>query len=33
VARARAIAKEVTFKREMDDEARRNLFPQNYIPA
>ena len=33
VARARAIAKDVTFKREMDDEARRNLFPQNYIPA
>ena len=33
VARARAIAKDVTFKREMDDEARRILFPQNYVPA
>jgi GST-like protein len=33
VARARAIGKDLTFKREMDDEARRNLFPQNYVPA
>ena len=33
VARARAIGKDLTFKGEMDDEARRNLFPQNYVPA
>jgi GST-like protein len=33
VARARAIGKNLTFKREMDDEARRNLFPQNYAAA
>jgi GST-like protein len=30
VARARAVAKDHTFKREMDDEARRALFPSNY---
>src|SRR6266404_5398956 len=33
VARARAIAKDLTFKREMDEEARRNLFPTNYAVA
>ena len=33
VARARAIGKDIPFKREMDEEARRNLFPQNYIAA
>lgn len=33
VARARAIGKNLTFKREMDEEARRNLFPQNYVAA
>jgi GST-like protein len=33
VARARAISKDLTFKREMDDEARRNLFPTNYAVA
>jgi GST-like protein len=33
VARARAIGNDLTFKRELDDEARRNLFPQNYVPA
>jgi GST-like protein len=30
VARARAIGKDLVFKREMDEAARRNLFPQNY---
>jgi GST-like protein len=30
VARARAIGKDIVFKREMDDEARRAMFPQNY---
>jgi GST-like protein len=30
VARARAVGKDHTFKREMDDEARRALFPSNY---
>jgi GST-like protein len=33
VTRARAIAKDLTFKREMDEEARRNLFPTNYAVA
>jgi GST-like protein len=33
VARARAIGKDLTFKREMDEEARRNLFPTNYAVA
>lgn len=33
VARARAIGKNLTFKREMDEEARRNLFLQNYVAA
>jgi GST-like protein len=33
VARARAIAKDLTFKRDMDEEARRNLFPTNYAVA
>ena len=33
VARARAISKDLTFKREMDEEARRNLFPTNYAVA
>jgi GST-like protein len=30
VARARAIGKDIVFKREMDEAARRSLFPQNY---
>ena len=30
VARARAIGKDIAFKRDMDDTARRALFPQNY---
>jgi GST-like protein len=30
VARARAIGKNFTFKREIDDETRRALFPSNY---
>jgi GST-like protein len=30
VARARAVGKDQTFKREMDDDARRALFPSNY---
>jgi len=33
VARARNIGKDLTFKREIDEEARRNLFPQNYVTA
>ncbi|MGO9818420.1 MAG: glutathione S-transferase family protein [Acidocella sp.] len=33
VARARAVGKDIAFKREIDDEARRNLFPQNYLVA
>jgi GST-like protein len=33
VARARAISKDIAFKREMDEQARRNLFPQNYAVA
>ncbi|WMT74630.1 glutathione S-transferase N-terminal domain-containing protein [Bradyrhizobium sp. Ash2021] len=33
VTRARAIGKNLIFKRDMDDEARRNLFPQNYVAA
>jgi GST-like protein len=33
VTRARAISKNLTFKREMDEEARRNLFPTNYVAA
>jgi hypothetical protein len=30
VARARAIGKDHTFKKEVDDETRRALFPSNY---
>lgn len=30
VARARAVGKEHTFKKEMDDDARRALYPSNY---
>jgi GST-like protein len=33
VARARAIGKDLTFKRDLDEEARRALFPQNYVAA
>jgi GST-like protein len=33
VARARAIGKDIAFKRDMDEAARRNLFPQNYVAA
>jgi GST-like protein len=32
-ARARAVGKDHTFKREMDDDARRALFPSNYPKA
>jgi GST-like protein len=32
-ARADAIGNNLVFKREMDDEARRNLFPQNDVAA
>jgi GST-like protein len=31
VARARAIGTKLEFKREMDEETRRALFPQNYM--
>ena len=31
VARARAIGTKLEFKREMDEETRRALFPQNYV--
>lgn len=33
VARARAIGKDHPFKKEMDEEARRALFPSNYPPV
>lgn len=33
VERARAIGKDVAWKSEMDDEARRAMFPSNYAPA
>jgi GST-like protein len=33
VARARTIGKDLTFKRDLDEEARRALFPQNYVAA
>lgn len=33
VARARAISKDLAFKSEMDEQARRALFPSNYPPA
>ena len=33
VARARAVGKDHAFKKEMDDEARRALFPSNYPMA
>ncbi len=33
VARARAVGKDHIFKREMDDDARRALFPSNYPKA
>ncbi|MFI5387114.1 MAG: glutathione binding-like protein [Fimbriimonadales bacterium] len=33
VARAHAIGKDLAFKREMDGEARSNLFAQNYVPV
>jgi GST-like protein len=32
VARARTVGKDHAFKKEMDDEARRALFPSNYPP-
>lgn len=32
-ARARAVGKDHAFKKEMDDDARRALFPSNYPPA
>jgi GST-like protein len=31
VARARSISKAIDFKRTMDDDARRAMFPQNYV--
>jgi GSH-dependent disulfide-bond oxidoreductase len=33
VARARAVGRDLTFKREMDEDARRALFPSNYPQA
>jgi GSH-dependent disulfide-bond oxidoreductase len=33
VARTRAMAKNFTFKQEMDEEAKRALFPSNYPPV
>ena len=33
VARARAIGKDHAFKKELDEEARRALFPSNYPKA
>jgi GST-like protein len=33
VARARAVGSDHVFKRDMDEAARRNLFPSNYPPA
>ena len=30
VARARAIGGKLNFKRDMDEETKRSLFPQNY---
>ena len=33
VARTRALAKNFTFKQEMDEEAKRALFPSNYPPV
>ncbi len=33
VARARAVGRDLTFKRELDDEARRALFPSNHPDA
>ena len=33
VARARAVGQGISFKREMDEEARRALFPSNYPAA
>ena len=33
VARARAVGKDHAFKKEMDEETRRALFPSNYPPA
>ena len=33
VARARAVGSSHTFKKEVDDETRRALFPSNYPPA
>jgi GST-like protein len=33
VARARAVGRDLTFKRELDEQARRALFPSNYPDA
>jgi len=33
VARARAVGSSHTFKKEVDDETRRALFPSNYPPV
>ena len=33
VARARAVGRDLTFKRELDEDARRALFPSNYPEA
>jgi GST-like protein len=33
VARARAVGREFTFKREVDEETRRAMFPSNYPEA
>jgi len=33
VAKARAVGKDHAFKKEMDEEARRALFPSNYAKA
>jgi GSH-dependent disulfide-bond oxidoreductase len=32
-ARARAVGKDIAFKKEMDEDARRALYPSNYPPA
>jgi GST-like protein len=33
VAKARAVGKDHAFKKEMDEETRRALFPSNYAKA
>ena len=33
VARARAVGRDLTFKRALDEDARRALFPSNYPEA